>query len=132
MTDTTKAWLEKANGDFTVASREIKVFDNPVYEIVCFHCHQATEKLMKAALVNLKIRPPFTHDLWILSQLLSTHIPEWSAEATELEDLTRLGIETRYPNWIEARDRATEEDAQLCFSLCQKYRERLLACIKWD
>ena len=39
MKELTKEWIEKAEGDFRVASREYKTHP-PVYDAVCFHAQQ--------------------------------------------------------------------------------------------
>ncbi len=50
----TKEWIKKADNDFLVAKRE-SGFDSPVYDAICFHCQQAVEKYLKAALQEKEI-----------------------------------------------------------------------------
>lgn len=51
---------------------------------------------------------------------------DFEADDDEL-DVLYSAIGFRYPD-VEAE----LEEAQTCFSLCQKYRERLLAHINWE
>lgn len=46
----TREWIEKAEGDFATASREIRVRKVPNYDAVCFHAQQCAEKYLKALL----------------------------------------------------------------------------------
>jgi len=58
-------WLIKANNDLTVAKREIE-YENPVTDVVCFHCQQAVEKFLKAFLISKNIETGKTHDVDVL------------------------------------------------------------------
>jgi HEPN domain-containing protein len=33
-------WIDKAEGDFHTASREVRAIKSPNYDAVCFHCQQ--------------------------------------------------------------------------------------------
>jgi HEPN domain-containing protein len=55
-------WLEKADEDLT-AARILLGSRETVHGAVSFHCQQAVEKALKAALVAAETRPPRTHDL---------------------------------------------------------------------
>jgi HEPN domain-containing protein len=46
----TQEWVDKAEGDFATASREIKARKAPNYDAVCFHAQQCVEKYLKARL----------------------------------------------------------------------------------
>lgn len=56
-------WIEKAQGDFNVAQRELRVRRSPNYDACCFHAQQCAEKYLKAFLVSRKVEPPRTHNL---------------------------------------------------------------------
>ena len=68
--ETVKEWIAKAEGDFTVACREMRARKSPNYDAVCFHCQQCVEKLMKGLLIHLGVTPPKTHMLLVLDELL--------------------------------------------------------------
>ena len=48
MNPLTHEWIEKAEGDFTTAGRELRARKNPNYEAACFHAQQCAEKYLKA------------------------------------------------------------------------------------
>ncbi len=43
-------WIEKAEGDFHAAERELRVRKNPAYHVSCFLSQQCVEKYIKAFL----------------------------------------------------------------------------------
>jgi HEPN domain-containing protein len=114
---TIKEWIDKAEGDFAVAGRELRVDQNPSYEAVCFHAQQCVEKLMKSILIRAETHAPKTHDLVRLSKLLQGVEPTWSWPEDELYGLTMAAVEARYPG-----SPATQEDARLMFELCTRLR----------
>ncbi len=59
-------YVEKAEGDFATAERELGVTVNPNYDAVCFHAQQCAEKYLKAQLQESGIRFGKTHDLTLL------------------------------------------------------------------
>ena len=126
MTDTLRVWVRKAEADFKAAKKILAEFEPDSADIVCFHCQQTIEKLLKALAVQCEIAPPKIHVLVQLSNLLHGKYEDLELEERELRTLYRLSS-FRYPG-----DFALKSDAELAFSLCQKYRERLLAHIKWD
>jgi HEPN domain-containing protein len=58
-------WVSKAEGNWSVASREMQI-DNPVYDIVCFLAQQCTEQYLKAFLEEHGVAFRKTHDLVVL------------------------------------------------------------------
>ena len=64
-----RAWLEYAKADRRSARNAMAAAD---YRDVAFHCQQAVEKLLKAAIVRQTgQRPPYLHNLWRLWQSTS-------------------------------------------------------------
>ena len=45
-------WIEKAEGDYRTAEREMRVRKAPNYDAVCFHAQQCAEKYLKAFLAH--------------------------------------------------------------------------------
>jgi HEPN domain-containing protein len=43
-------WVEKADGDFATAGRELRARRYPNYDAGCFHAQQVAEKYLKAFL----------------------------------------------------------------------------------
>lgn len=74
----------------------------------CWLAQQAAEKALKAMLVFLAIDFPRTHNLGVLSTLLSSTVAITS-DQQDLAQLSRWGVEARYPgDWPDA----TREDAR--------------------
>jgi HEPN domain-containing protein len=46
----TPEWIEKAEGDFHSALRELRARKNPNYSSACFHAQQCVEKYLKGRL----------------------------------------------------------------------------------
>lgn len=59
MNELISEWVTKAEEDWRVANREIKVEQEPAYNAVCYHAQQCAEKYMKAFLLFHSIRPEF-------------------------------------------------------------------------
>lgn len=55
MNPLTLEWIDKAEGDFATAGREIRVRKLPNYDAVCYHAQQCAEKYLKALLQEANI-----------------------------------------------------------------------------
>ena len=66
-------------------------------EVVCFHCQQFVEKLLKALLTLNNTEAPKTHDLRRLIELAKAFVPELIPLSEMSDKLTFHGVETRYP-----------------------------------
>ena len=124
MKGTTKEWTEKAEADFTTATRKLKAPDSPNFDAVCFHSQQCIEKLMKALLIHHGAVPPRSHDLTELDRLLAPVSPSWSWQVTELRFLTRAAVAFRYPGESADREEATES-----LDIATRMRARLRALL---
>jgi HEPN domain-containing protein len=60
--DVAYEWLFRAKDDLECAEYLLGKHPLPV-EIICFHCQQSTEKILKGLLILQEIQPPKTHDL---------------------------------------------------------------------
>ncbi len=67
----TEAWLEKALHDREAAVELARSRGVDLSDIVCYHCHQAAEKYLKAVLMHHGIVFPKTHDLVRLVKMAS-------------------------------------------------------------
>ena len=122
--ETVREWMAKAEGDFTVACREMRARKSPKYDAACFHCQQCVEKLMKGLLIHLGVTPPKTHMLLVLDELLGSACAEWSWPADELRFLSRAAVFLRYPG-----DSAVKEDGKEAVALAKRLRTCLLALL---
>lgn len=124
MNDVAREWVEKAKGDCLTATRELQA-DPPNYDAVCFHAQQCVEKLMKAALIVRGEVPPKTHDLAVLSNLLSSARPDWSWPIEDLRLLSRSAVIFRYPG-----ESAGPEEARAALLASKGMRDRLLQLLE--
>ena len=107
MKQRTTEWINKAEGDWRMAQREIRVAD-PVWDGICFHTQQCAEKYIKAFLEEHMIAFQKTHDLVELVDLGSGLLPELDPLRPQLAHLSTFGIATRYPG-AQADQQAADE-----------------------
>jgi HEPN domain-containing protein len=93
----TREWMSKARADLATASREANVTEDANYDAVCFHSQQAAEKYLKASLVEAGVAFPRTHDLESLLDLCLPAHQSWERLRPDLQSLTSMGVEVRYP-----------------------------------
>jgi HEPN domain-containing protein len=88
----TQEWVNKAEGDFATAERELQVQQMSNYDAVCFHSQQCVEKYLKACLQEESIAFSRTHDLSILLDLLLPIFPTWATLLPNLDRLTAYAV----------------------------------------
>jgi HEPN domain-containing protein len=91
-------WKLKAEADRKTVQILLDSTDGPK-DIICFHCQQYIEKLIKAVLTAHQLEFPKTHDLRRLLQILEYREPSISEFIEQIDDLTVHGIQTRYPDY---------------------------------
>jgi len=116
----TKEWIQKAEGDFATAQRELQAVDNPNYDAVCFHAQQCTEKYLKARLVEADLPFPKIPDLGSILDLLLPIEPTWESLRGELNSLNDKAVEIRYPGYLSQVDEAEE-----VFEIASKVRQTI-------
>jgi HEPN domain-containing protein len=121
----TSEWITKAEGDWRIANREMRVRRGANYDAICFHCQQCAEKYLKAFLQEQDQHIPKIHDL---NQLLENCLPyDGTLELHRdlLKDLTRYAIAFRYPG-----ESAAKEDARIALHHAKIFRELLRSKLK--
>ncbi|MFZ4695832.1 MAG: HEPN domain-containing protein [Verrucomicrobiia bacterium] len=120
----TREWVEKAEGDFTTAVREMRARSRPNYDASCFHSQQCAEKYMKARLQEANLAFGKTHNLTALLDLALPVEPLWEALRASLQTLNAYAVEVRYPG--ESADRQMARKAlALCTGVRNQVRESL-------
>jgi HEPN domain-containing protein len=112
----TQEWTEKAEGDYRVADSQWRIED-PVYDAICFHAQQCTEKYLKAWLIEQGEHFPKTHDLEALAKLCLPSLPELTSLMDSLRFLTSFAVEIRYPGTFAGR-----RDAERCWQAALRAR----------
>lgn len=97
MNPLTLEWIEKAEGDFLTAGRELRVRKHPNYDAVCFHAQQCSEKYLKAILQEQQQIIPKVHSLADLIALCVTFQPTLNLLQPELMVLEEYAVQFRYP-----------------------------------
>jgi HEPN domain-containing protein len=122
MKQITQEWIDKAEGDFATAQRELQVQEMPNYDAVCFHPQQCVEKYLKAYLQEANIAFNKIHDLSRLLDLLLPVEPNWETLRLRLEVLNAYAVEFRYPGISATKDLATQS-LQDCVMVRQIIRQ---------
>ena len=100
-------WIWKARSDLKVA--ELLLREGFLGESA-FHSQQAVEKALKATLVALGERPPRTHRVELLLELIArSGVDVESLRVLGLESLSSYAVEARYPDLGEE---PTEKEAR--------------------
>ncbi len=98
--DDPREWLNRAKSNLAKAQYAVNA-PNVYLEDLCFDAQQAAEKAIKAVLIQLNIKFPYTHDiarLLLLVEQAGENIPPAIKEAVILSD---YAVQTRYPGFSE-------------------------------
>lgn len=113
-------WIEKAEGDYHAAGRELRVRKMPAYHVSCFLSQQCAEKYIKAFLQFHKQEIPKIHQLIDLLKLAKQTDSSLEILRPDLEELERYSVRVRYPGTI-----VEKEDAKAAFSAAKIVRESM-------
>jgi len=98
-----KEWLDFAGKDISSAKYLLDMRPIPL-EIICYHCEQAAEKVLKGYLIHHDVEPPKTHDLRLLCKMCAEFDRSFDEISQSCVNLTAYGVQTRYPFEIEILD----------------------------
>jgi HEPN domain-containing protein len=94
-------WIRYALADHTAAVNMV-LLHNPIpIEIVCYHCQQAAEKILKAYALAKNEPLIKTHDLVVLLNQCKGHSIEFDKYAKSCMALTTYASLSRYPSNVE-------------------------------
>lgn len=124
MNPLTAEWVEKGEGDYATAKRELRARKAPNYDAACFHAQQCAEKYLKAILQEANIPFGKTHNLIGLLDLLLPLDSTWEILRTDLQTLTAFAVYVRYPG-AKADKAAAREALRLCQVVRAKARAKL-------
>jgi len=110
-------WVEKAEGDFKTAQRELRARSAPNFDAVCFHAQQTAEKYLKALLQEAGQNIPKTHNLNELLALCLKQDPSLAFLNPDLSVLEGYAVRFRYPG-----DSAEKSEARAAFKSVQAIR----------
>ena len=98
-----KEWLDFARKDISSAKYLLNMRPTPL-EIICYHCEQAAEKVLKGFLIHHDLEPPRTHDLKLLCKTCADLDKTFDDISQSCVNLTAYGVQSRYPFEIEILD----------------------------
>jgi HEPN domain-containing protein len=93
-------WLDYATKDINSAKYLLGMRPIPL-EIICYHCEQAAEKILKCYLIHRDEEPPRTHDLKLLCKICAALDKTFDEISQPCINLTPYGVQPRYPFEIE-------------------------------
>lgn len=111
-------WLDLAEMDLGAAEYLLGMRPVPV-EIICYHCEQAAEKMLKGTLAQFGMEPPKTHDLIQLCKLCMERDPQFEQLADACVELTPYGVQVRYPSHMEKARRGCDGHSQHLKNPCK-------------
>ena len=107
--DNSSEWLRFAQMDYDLACHAFHNMHPKPLELICYHCHQALEKALKAILIQNGEDPPKTHDLRMLCKRCMEYEESIAELAPTCNLLTSYGVQPKYPHDMEI----TEDDTAL-------------------
>jgi HEPN domain-containing protein len=94
-------WIQYAMADYTAALNMVRLHKPIPIEIVCYHCQQAAEKLLKAYIIAKNDTLVKTHDLVVLLSQCRQYSTDFDSHAKSCMALTTFASHSRYPSNIE-------------------------------
>jgi HEPN domain-containing protein len=95
-------WLYIGDMDLAVAENSAVTMHPKPIELICFHCHQAAEKYLKAYFVyKTDDIPPRTHSLETLCDLCTEHEASFATLYENCKRLTPYAIQVKYPPLLD-------------------------------
>jgi len=99
-------WVQKAEGDFTMATEALKLQMFNLADSICYHCQQCAEKYAKAYLVHHAIEFARTHNLLDLLELCQKRDKTFVTIHSQMDLLNNYGVDIRYPGRFTSLEEA--------------------------
>jgi len=125
---TLKEWIEKANNDWTVV-KILLASDSYPLDIVCFHCQQYVEKMLKGLLCLNEMEIPKTHDIRRLIHLTAPFCPELASLKDEADKLSVCAVISRYPDAFSV---VTKGNMDVILVITRRFADILLPYLMYD
>lgn len=123
MNDLVIEWIRKAEEDYSVVTGLLRRKRLPA-NVICFHCQQTAEKLLKALLQRKGIRFGRVHDLEALFRLLGKS-GSWELLKDDMKLLSDYAVKYRYPG-----QDATSRQARDAGKATRRVRVAILTLLK--
>ena len=120
-------WIRKADNDLRAAEYLLKA-EEPLTDIISFHCQQAVEKYLKAYLTSVDARVKRTHDLEvILNQCIEKDREFEELDSDKISRLSFYAVGIRYP---EEYFELSAEEVEELFETAVRVREFVMKKLK--
>jgi len=93
-------WVAYSDMDLSSAKYLCDMNPKPL-EIICYHCQQSAEKVLKAYWIYKNINPPRTHDLELLRAECECHDDSFTKLHDACMRLNGYSTQSRYPSGID-------------------------------
>ncbi|MDR1114118.1 MAG: HEPN domain-containing protein, partial [Candidatus Margulisbacteria bacterium] len=90
-------WIRYAKGDYDAARKMAEQFQPVPLEIVCYHCQQSAEKILKAYILANGDELIKTHDIYTLLERCKSFNPDFEKLVKIGTDLSDYVALSRYP-----------------------------------
>jgi len=121
-----REWFKYANDDFDVVNLLLSLYPYKV-NIMCFHCQQAAEKMLKAFILHMDTEIPKIHDLNVLRNMCAANDETFSDILNECADLNIYSSKPRYPSGSTI----TEENMHQAIKDCRAVIEFVISKIDY-
>ena len=102
-------WVQYALSDYNAAVKMVRLHRPVPVEIVCYHCQQAAEKILKAYTIAKSATLTKTHDLVVLLNQCREHSAEFDKYAKPCIALTTYASLSRYPANVEITEQQMKQ-----------------------
>lgn len=110
-------WINFAEMDFLTAKHLYEHMYPKPLEIICYHCQQTVEKLLKGFLISKGVTIKKTHDLGLLAEMMQEYVEVDEKYLEMCDELTPYGVKIRYPQELFIEEyqvkKALEETQEL-------------------
>ncbi|MCL2220952.1 MAG: HEPN domain-containing protein [Oscillospiraceae bacterium] len=124
---TINEWVSYSDMDLSSAKYLCGMNQKPL-EIICYHCQQSAEKMLKAYWIYKNINPPRTHDLELLRAECENHDDSFAKLHDMCKRLNGYSTQPRYPSGIDL----LESDMLLAIKDSEKIAEFVKERIVFD
>jgi HEPN domain-containing protein len=117
-------WIDFSQMDLLTAQHLLKTMYPKPLEIICYHCQQSAEKMIKALLLAQGETVPRIHDLGLLIEVLVESLDPPADILDACDNLTPYGVKARYPQEMFLEEKHAQkalEDAEKISTWCRKY-----------
>ena len=99
-----KEWIRFADMDVLSANHLNEITYPKPLEIICYHCQQAAEKMLKALVLANDGELQKTHDLGLLTEQIEEFVTVPEDVLNAADSLTPYGVKIRYPQELQIEE----------------------------